>query len=254
MSETKKIIKKEPKKEVRETSKVEKAPKVAKEKKSLEATIFSDKGAKSGTITLPESVFGAKWNADLVHEVVTSMMANKRAGTAHTKDRSEVSGGGKKPWKQKGTGRARHGSSRSPIWSGGGITFGPRNDKDYSKKINKKTRVKALYTILSRKYSLGSILFVDALSMNEMKTKNASAIMQGWSKVDTFEKINSTKKTGTLMVLPEGDANIEKSFANLPGMTVMKVSEINPSILMTYRHVVMVDPKALVPVLEAKMK
>ncbi len=245
--------------ETKNTKKIISEPKAKKEKKekpmvNLDATIFSDKGAKSGTIALPATVFGAKWNADLVHEVVTSMMANKRAGTAHTKDRSEVRGGGRKPWKQKGTGRARHGSSRSPIWSGGGVTFGPRNDKDYSKKINKKTRVKALYTVLSRKYSLGNMLFVDALSMNEMKTKNASNVMAGWAKVEKFEKINSTKKTGALMVISESDVNVEKSFANLPGMTVMKVADINPAILMNFRHIVMVNPSALVPVLESKMK
>lgn len=233
--------------------------KTTKEKKtpttvSLDATIYSQKGTKAGTLALPEKVFGLKWNADLVHEVVTSMMANKRAGTAHTKDRSEVSGTGKKPWKQKGTGRARHGSTRSPIWTGGGITFGPRNDKDYSKKINKKTRVKALFTVLSRKYALGSMLFVDAVSLSAMKTKDAQSVVSAWAKVEGFDKIDSTKKTGTLMVLPEHDVMVEKSFANLPGVTTVLLADINPLTLMNFRHIVMVNPAAAVPVLEAKMK
>ncbi len=228
-----------------------------KEKKapvSLDATIYSQAGKKAGTIALPEKVFGVKWNADLVHQVVVSMMANARAGTAHTKDRSEVAGTGKKPWKQKGTRRARHGSTRSPIWSGGGITFGPRNDKDYSKKINKKTRVKALFTVLSRKYAAGTMLFVDDLKLSAIKTKDAQSVLVDLAGVETFDKINSTKRTGTLMVFPETTATIEKSFANLPGVTLINGADLNPAIVMKFRHVVMVNPSALVPVLEAKMK
>jgi large subunit ribosomal protein L4 len=232
------------------TKKVSKAKPVI----SLEAPVYSQKGVKTTTIALPEKVFGLKWNADLVHQVVVGMMANKRAGTAHTKDRSEVSGGGKKPWKQKGTGRARHGSSRSPIWSGGGVTFGPRNDKDYSQKINKKTRIKALFTVLSHKYALGSILFVDTLSLSVIKTKGAAEVLAKLATVESFEKINSSKKTGTLMVLPETSDMIEKSFANLPGVTLVKAADLNSLILMNFRHVIMVDPSALVPVFEAKMK
>ena len=147
------------------------ASKKQTEKKTivLEAPVYSDKAKKVSTVALPASVFGVKWNADLVHQVTISMMSNARAGTAHTKDRGEVRGGGKKPWKQKGTGRARHGSSRSPIWVGGGVTHGPRTEKDFSKKINKKMRTKALFTVLSKKYALGKVLFVDALSLTEKK-------------------------------------------------------------------------------------
>ena len=118
----------------------------------METKVYSLEGKESGKVTLPEAVFQAPWNSDLVHEVVVSMQSNARAGTADVKGRGEVRGGGKKPWRQKGTGRARHGSSRSPIWAGGGVAHGPKSEKDYSKKINKNVRAKALATVLSKKY------------------------------------------------------------------------------------------------------
>lgn len=221
---------------------------------SLDAVIYSQKGTKAGTIALPTKVFGVKWNGDLVHQVVTSMLANARAGTAHTKDRSEVSGGGKKPWKQKGTGRARHGSTRSPIWVGGGVTHGPRNDKDYSQKVNKKTRVKALYTVLSKKYADGAVLFVDAVKLGAVKTKDAQAIVDAWAAIDGFKTITTKKATNALMVLAEPDTTIEKSFANLPGITLMYAANLNALVAMKYRMLVLVGPSELMPVLEAKMK
>src|SRR3954467_5139183 len=109
----------------------------------MESTVYNQKGKEVGKIQLAEQIFGLKWNADLVHQVVTSMESSARTNVAHTKNRGEVSGGGKKPWQQKGTGRARHGSIRSPIWVGGGVTHGPRKDKDYDRKINKKMKAKA---------------------------------------------------------------------------------------------------------------
>src|SRR5947207_14998089 len=129
----------------------------------METTIYTKEGKKKGTITLPEEVFGLNWNADLVHEVLTSLATNARTPVAHTKNRGEVRGGGKKPWQQKGTGRARHGSIRSPIWVGGGVTHGPRADKNYFRKVNKKMKAKALYTLLSAKFRDGEVLFVESL-------------------------------------------------------------------------------------------
>src|SRR3954465_13891851 len=126
----------------------------------MQTEIYNVEGKKAGNITLPENVFGLRWNADLVKQVVDSLLSSQRKNVAHTKNRGEVRGGGKKPWQQKGTGRARHGSSRSPIWVGGGITHGPRNDKNYERLVSKKMKTKALHTLLSRKWKDGEVLFV----------------------------------------------------------------------------------------------
>ncbi len=219
----------------------------------METTLYNQKGTKAGSLTLPAKVFGVKWNADLVHQVAVGMAANKRAGTAHTKDRGEVSGGGKKPWKQKGTGRARHGSSRSPIWVGGGVTFGPRNEKDYSQKINKKMRAKALFTVLSKRFADNQVLFVEALALDAMKTKTAQGVLKDLATVKGFEKLTSKKATTALLALPKRDAVIEKSFANLPGVTVALAKDINTLDVMHFSHIIMVDPKDILPSLEAKM-
>src|SRR6202451_4352695 len=104
----------------------------------MDAPIYNTEGKKTGTLTLPENIFGLKWNAALVHQVATSMQDNARTPVAHTKGRGDVRGGGKKPWKQKGTGRARHGSIRSPLWIGGGKAHGPNKERDYTQKVNKK--------------------------------------------------------------------------------------------------------------------
>lgn len=219
----------------------------------METTLYNQKGKSAGTLTLPAKVFGVKWNADLVHQVVVGMMANARAGTAHTKDRSEVSGGGKKPWKQKGTGRARHGSTRSPIWVGGGVTFGPRTEKDYSKKINKKMRAKALYTVLSKRLADNQILFIDTLTLESMKTKSAHEVVKALSSIKGFEKLDSKKKTTAYLALPKRDAVLEKSFANLPGITVGPVKELNTLDVVRCNHIIMVEPSVSISALEAKM-
>ncbi len=143
----------------------------------MDAKIYSHEGTEVGKISLPESVFSVVWNADLVHEVVIGMQANARESSAHTKGRGDVRGGGKKPWKQKGTGRARHGSSRSPIWVKGGVSHGPRNEKDYGVKINRKVRAKALACVLSKKLIDGEIILVDSLKFTEPKTAMAKTIL-----------------------------------------------------------------------------
>src|SRR3990167_4153940 len=141
------------------------------------AEVYNKENKKVGEVTLSDSVFGKKWNESLVHQVLVSQLANKREPLAHTKGRGEVRGGGRKPWRQKGTGRARHGSTRSPIWAGGGVTFGPTKHKNYSKKINKKMRRGAIFSALSRKFKDGELKFIDALELEVPKTKLLAGLL-----------------------------------------------------------------------------
>jgi len=215
----------------------------------MKVQTYTQLGKKSKTAEVPEGVFGLNWNGDLVHQVVVSLQSNLRHGTAHTKDRSEVSGGGKKPWKQKGTGRARHGSSRSPIWVGGGVTHGPRSEKDYSKKVNVKERAKALFVLLSKKLKDEQILFVDALSLKETKTAEAKKVLEGFSGVEGFEDLATRKKNAALIVTFENDDNVKRSFANFGNVVVRNVRDISALDIATFKYVVVVGPEEVSEVL-----
>lgn len=220
---------------------------------SMETKVFTQEGKEHGKVTLPTTVFGADWNADLVHEVVVSMQSNARQGTAHTKDRGEVRGGGKKPWKQKGTGRARHGSRRSPIWTGGGVAHGPRNEKDYSKKINKKVRAKALAVTLSKKFADGEMIFVDALTFAAPKAADAKKAFVAIANGSGNDAMARKRKNAALVVLSERDENAEKSFRNFGNIEVAQVKDINPVDLLTYKYVVVADPAKALAVLESRI-
>jgi large subunit ribosomal protein L4 len=209
----------------------------------MESTIYNQKGKETGKITLSESVFGLPWNADLVHQVVTSIMSSARTPIAHAKNRSEVSGGGKKPWQQKGTGRARHGSNRSPIWVGGGVTHGPRNDKSYDRKVNKKMKAKALYTILSAKYKKGQILFVDDLSFKAPKTKEAVGTLNLLSKISGFNDLMTKKKNSAYLAFSKKNITSEKSFNNINTIKVDEIRNINPVDLMKYKYLLIENPE-----------
>ena len=215
----------------------------------MNAKVYSKEGKESGKVDLPEAVFGAAWNPDLVHEVVIGMQANARAGTAHTKDRSEVRGGGRKPWRQKGTGRARHGSRRSPIWTGGGVTFGPRSEKDYSVKINKKVKAKVLASVLSKKLADNEVVFVDSLAMDEPKTKDAKATVTAIAKGSGQEALAGKRKNAALFVLADRNLATEKSFRNFGNIEVAQAKDVNPVDLLTYKYVVVADPKDSVEIL-----
>ena len=219
---------------------------------SMEATIWNVSGAKAGTISLPADFFDAAWNADLVHQVVVGMQANARPTTAHTKFRSEVSGGGKKPWKQKGTGRARHGSTRSPIWKGGGVTHGPRADKDYSVKINRKMKVAALKSLISRKYKDGEVIFVEKLSFAEPKTKDAKAALVAIAKGAGVETLATKRKNAAVVAFATKDTVAEKSFRNIGSLITEEVRNLNPVDLATKKYLIIESPVEAFAVLASR--
>lgn len=219
----------------------------------MDAKVYTHDGVEKGKVTLPETLFGVAWNDDLVHEVVVGMQANARAGTANTKTRGEVRGGGKKPWKQKGTGRARHGSTRSPIWSGGGISHGPRSDKDYSVKINKKVRQKALACVLSRKLTDGEVLFVESLGVGAPKAKDAKAVIAAVAKGSGQAQLVSKRKNAALVLLPARHEATELSFRNFGNMTVMQAKDVSPVDLLTYKYVIVAEPASAIEVLESRV-
>ena len=208
----------------------------------MDATLYNIKGEKKGKVTLPEAIFGLPWNADLVHQVVIGMQSNARMGNAHTKDRGEVRGGGRKPWAQKGTGRARHGSSRSPIWKGGGVTHGPKSSSLYAKKISRQMRQKALLVVLSRKYKDGEVVFVDSLEMQEPKARNAKVVLLALAR--EFTGLAAKKSNVALIALPSAHAPTMKSFANFGNVEVAEVRNLNPVSVLSAKYLVIANPDA----------
>jgi len=181
------------------------------------------------------------------------MMSDARVTYAHTKDRGEVRGGGRKPWKQKGTGRARHGSTRSPIWVGGGVSHGPNGLKNYGRKINKKMKIKALYTILSRKYKDGEVLFVDKFEIAKPKTVEALEILKSLSKIKTCSDIFSKRKNSAIIAISGKKEALEKSFSNIGNVEVDELRNINPVDLLNMKYLVIENPTESIKFIEAKM-
>ncbi len=219
----------------------------------MKINIYTSAGKEKGSIEAPDSIFGLAWNSDLVQQVVMSMESSARTPVAHTKDRSDVRGGGRKPWQQKGTGRARHGSKRSPIWKGGGVTFGPRNDKNFDRKINKKMKAKALFTILSKKAKNNEIIFVDSISFAAPKTKDAQAIFNALGTIKGYEMVAARRKNRAYIAIDENDALTKKSFSNFSNVKTDEVRNLNPLDLLKYKYVIIENPEASLKVLEAKL-
>jgi large subunit ribosomal protein L4 len=220
---------------------------------NMKVKVYTTEGKEKESIELPKDIFDLKWNSDLVHQVVTSMESSARPNVAHTKGRGEVRGGGKKPWKQKGTGRARHGSTRSPIWIGGGVTFGPTNQKNYDRKVNKKMKTKALFTVLSKKLKDGEIIFIDQVKFDAPKTKDAKKFIDNISTIKGFEKLK-TKRNNKAVISMEGkDIVAQKSFANFSNIETLDIRNLNPVSLVKYKYLVISNPVKSLEVLANKI-
>ena len=219
---------------------------------SMETKIYNQKGKETGSLTLPETLFGTPWNGDLVHQVYTSMMSDRRQPIAHAKMRGEVAGGGKKPWKQKGTGRARHGSIRSPLWPGGGVTHGPRNDKNYARKVNRSMKNKAFSAILSQKLREGEVLFVDELSLAKAKTQEAKEVLTALAGVKGFDSIMGKRTNAAYIALPAASAEVKRSFRNIRSVEIVETRNMNVADTLKYRTIIFVNPNESLKILETR--
>lgn len=199
---------------------------------NMKASVYNLNNESVGEIDLPDEIFAQKWNPDLVHQVLVGMAANRRHPWAHTKGRGEVRGGGAKPWRQKGTGRARHGSRRSPLWVGGGVTFGPDKAKNYRVKINKKMARAALRSALSKKMSDGEVKIIDDLKTDWQKTKQWAMALRALSIFNA-------------LLVPAGDNKlIYRTCRNLPKIKCLNVASLNTEDVLKYQNL-LIDKQAV---------
>ena len=190
--------------------------------------VYNQEGKEISEIKLNEAIFGLPWNDDLVHQAVRVAFANQRPVLASTKDRSEVRGGGRKPWRQKGTGRARHGSIRSPLWKGGGVTFGPTSERNFKLKINKKMAQKALITALSGKAKDNEILILEDLKLSAPKTKEMAKVMLNFSQIKN-----------ALLVISEPNENVKRASKNLPNLEIININNLNILDVLKYQYLIL---------------
>ncbi|MFH1656639.1 MAG: 50S ribosomal protein L4 [Candidatus Nealsonbacteria bacterium] len=204
----------------------------------MKVKVYNQEAKIIDDIELEKEIFEVPLNSDLVHQVVVSQLWNRKQKTAKTKDRGEKRGGGRKPWRQKGTGRARHGSTRSPIWRGGGVTFGPRIEKVLKRTIPLKMKRKALFMVLSQKAKNEMILVLDEIKMTEIKTKTM---------FDSLNKLFLKKGSG-LILLPNNDQKIVKSIRNIPKVNIMQAGDINALDLLQDKYLII--PKESIKIIE----
>ena len=207
----------------------------------MKVSVYNQQGKEVGTVLLPKEIFDVKINPDSVHQVVVSQMANRRKVIAHAKGRGEVKGGGRKPWRQKGTGRARAGSIRSPLWRGGGVTFGPTKERVFKKKISKKMRRKALFMVLSEKVKNNLLVLLDELMILPAKTKLTKSMTEILKNLPCKEK-------SALIALPELDKNIILATRNISKIATIQAKELNCLDLLSFKYLIM--PKEAIKVIE----
>ena len=188
-------------------------------------SVYNMEGKEVGTMELNDAVFGVEVNDHLVHAVVVAQLANKRQGTQKAKTRSEVSGGGRKPWRQKGTGHARQGSTRAPQWTGGGVVFAP-TPRDYTIKLNKKERRLALKSVLTAKVQENKFIVLDELKFDEIKTKNFQTVL------------NNLNVNKAMVVLNENDKNVVMSARNIPNVITAQTNTINVYDILKYNTMI----------------
>ncbi|MFA4999517.1 MAG: 50S ribosomal protein L4 [Parcubacteria group bacterium] len=192
----------------------------------MKVELYDNTAKATGEIELSEKIFNAPWNPDLVRQVLDAQLANARQPLAHTKGRGEVRGGGKKPWRQKGTGRARHGSIRSPIWKGGGVAHGPTKEKIFAVKINKKMRQAAVFSALSKKLNDGELKVVESIAVAEPKTKLAINLIRPFGE--------------SVLIIPSlGNKNIYRASANIPKIKSLSPASLNVYDLLCYKNVLL---------------
>lgn len=185
---------------------------------------------------LPKKIFGLDFNSDLVHQVVSAQRQNRRQASVQVKERAEVRGGGRKPWRQKGTGRARHGSIRSPIWRGGGVTFGPTKEREFKRKINKKMKRKALFMVLSSKVKDQELIVLDNLKLTRPKTKQVAAILNNLSLDDTC------------LIAQADNKLLVRAARNLPQVKTMEARNLNALDLLRFKYLII--PKKAIKVIK----
>ncbi len=200
----------------------------------MKISVYNQSGEIVGQTLLPKGIFDIEINSDLLWQVVRSYTSNQRQGSAHTKTKGEVSGGGKKPWRQKGTGRSRHSSIRSPLWRGGGTVFGPRNDKVWKQKINKKMARKSLLMALSSKAKEENIVVLEDLKLNEVKTREVAKII-----ANLRTKIVNFKKAKTLVVLSNFDKDLIRAAKNIVDLKTIEARNLNALEILSFKYLLM---------------
>ena len=195
----------------------------------MKIDLYNQQGEVTGSVVLPKEIFDVKFNADLVHQIAISLAGNSRQISAHSRMRGEVSGGGKKPWRQKGTGRSRHGSIRSPLWKGGGVTHGPRKDRIFDREVPKKMRRKALFMVLSQKAKDNQVIILDKIELEKGKTKEMAK---------SLAKLPCNNQA-TLIALPNYDKKIFLAARNIKKTFIEDARNLNVLELLNHKYLLL---------------